>query len=137
MEIKKIHFNEIKPIYSEKKTYSSQSESAATMARAPYSRAGQRRLREETRPVRLEIGAEEKETTVKKVTLFKDNGWDDELYISLENGIFLECKWYQDPGFFEGDRVKLLFNEDRSRLTVHLGEHSLKFFNMGKYYRAI
>lgn len=134
MEIKKIQFNEIKPVYIDREA--SPSAPASSMTRSPSTRAGQRRLREETPPIRLEI-AQEEETTVKKVTVLMDEGWDEEIFISLSNGIFLECKWFQDPGFSEGDQVKLIFNEDRSRLMVHMGGYSLKFFNMGKHYRAV
>ena len=50
-------------------------------------------------------------STVKKIVIHVDEGWDDEINILLENGISLEFKWFADQGFVQGQQVKLTKTE--------------------------
>jgi len=70
----------------------------------------------------------EETSTVKKIVVHIDEGWDDEINVLLENELLLKFKWFADPGFTQGQQVKLIFNEDRSQLKVQVGENTLPFF---------
>lgn len=130
MEIQRTALNKINFTYPATKK-SNPGNTAAPIETSRISfRAAQRRLREETIPMTLKSRSikTEETSTVKKIVVHIDEGWDDEINVLLENGILLEFKWFADPGFSQGQQVKLIFNEDRSQLKVQVGENTLPFF---------
>lgn len=130
MEIQRTTLNKINFTYPATKKYNPANTAKPTETPRTSFRAAQRRLREETIPMNLKLKSIETEetSTVKKIVVHIDEGWDDEINVLLENGILLEFKWFADPGFIQGQQVKLIFNEDRSQLKVQVGENTLPFF---------
>ena len=63
------------------------------------------------------------EASVVKKDWLADEGWDDEMFYELDNGIALCFRWYSDPRLFVGQ--KITWAEDELGIRIFYGDKSI------------